>query len=708
MGNKPKPKTKIYRFGRFTVDIGRACLLRGEERVELRPKSFDTLVFLLDNPGRLVTKDELIEAVWPTSVVSDGSLGKCIQDVRQAIGDDEHELIRTVPRRGYILEGTEVIAEDLDDEASPLEAPSAVIASSSQARSRPRTWPLTLFGAAATLLILVGGAAMVLSVDRVTAPVTQSVAVLPLQNLSSEPGTENFASGLHDSILNQLVKISGLKTIARTSMMGYANTTKSISAIARELNVDAVMEGSIQYADGRVLIIAQLINPENDLHLWSEEYDRPLTARNLFDIQNEISIAIAETLQATLSPDEFTRVSEIPTENTRAYEFYVSGLGYAQTRDNDESAMWLATQQFEKAVQEDPEFALAWVQLSRMYTTIFNNPDPSDARQQLALNAVQRAFELAPNLPEAHLALGFYHLSINDDVERAIEEYEIAERGLGDDASLYRMRLGLYRRMGNWNLALENWERAIELDPRNQDLLAFGVISFEVMRDYARAEQVLERILEFSPDDPFAHRRLPIIHIRRGDRLSIDQARAYTATLNERNPWWVWWAALLAEDYDTALAELDAWRVSENESAVSYGWTHLLAGNRAIGRSYLERARNYYQHRFDEDRLPRREQTTLAHILVELGEIETGLNIAREALSAVPPQEHAVTRTHVHLGAIEAYVAADEVEPALDELDAYLSEPGYWSIEGLVHNPFLKPIHDHPRFQELIEKYSGG
>jgi DNA-binding winged helix-turn-helix (wHTH) protein/TolB-like protein len=289
----PGNQHERYIFDEYILDLQRACLLRDGEPVSLRPKSFDALRYLIEQRGRVVGKEELVQALWPQSVVTEGSLAKCIQDVRNALQDRGHRYVKTVPRRGYIFEPPVAVAEGLaplDDHAfgvrartEPSLAESAQGASrgdsarfgagatdeaeadpSTVDRRRPRFTRGAITVAAVFAALAALGGFYVVSRDRGDAPEApaKSIAVLPLQSLSPEPGDRYFAAGIHESVLNQLAKIEGVSVVARTTMLRYGDGSKSIPQIAAELNVRNILEGSVRYADDRVLVTAQLIDSQ--------------------------------------------------------------------------------------------------------------------------------------------------------------------------------------------------------------------------------------------------------------------------------------------------------------------------------------------------------------------------------------------------------------------------------------------------------------
>ncbi len=654
----------------------------------------EVLVYLASRAGQVVSADELIDAVWDGRVVGGGAIYQSINQLRQALGDERGDgaYIQTIRKRGYRLVAPVTTLEPEDD---------AEVAG----RSR-------LFLAIAAGLMLAVAVGFLLF-DRYAAEPERSVAVLPFENLSAVPDDDYFVAGIHSDLLTRLANVGGLKVISRKSVMEYEKSTKNLRQIGDELGVAAILEGSVQRVGNVVRINAQLIDAETDQHLWAETYNRALTAENIFAIQSEMAISIAEALQATLSPQVVARLSEVPTQNLLAYEFYLRGNAYRVRADFSLDDYSLAVQQYQRALDEDPEFALAWTGLARVHAEMyFWEVDRTESRRELAREAVERAFQLAPDLPEAHLAMGFYHYHGFNRYESALEEWDIAAQGMTGDSEIYAARGRVYRRMGKWELAAANMDRAVELDPRSVDLLITQEVIYEELRDYTRAEQILDRIIEIAPDDHFASFRRPRVRIQRGDIITLEAAREMIATGMVFHTPWMWLVALNGRDYDAALELLGDWEREEYDSfwvyrpkAMYYAVTYQLAGMPDLAVPHIQAARARIEREMGVSSEDPRLLIALAEVLPLLGEAESATDLARRAMARLPASADAVRRPKFRLAAIMVFVAAGDYDSALEELDAYFSAPGEWSIEGLLPDPRLDSIRDDPRFQALVEKY---
>jgi TolB-like protein/Tfp pilus assembly protein PilF len=539
----------------------------------------------------------------------------------------------------------------------------------------------------------------------------RSIAALPFDNESAEAeNAEFFANGIHDELLTQLTKISSLKVISRTSVEEYRNTSKNMREIGLELGVATLLEGRVQRAGDMVRINVQLIDAETDEHIWADTYNRELTVQNIFAIQSEIATDIAKALQAALSPDEAARIDRVPTENTRAYDFYLSGRDYFK-RVPDNEFMPTAVQQFQRAVEEDPDFALAWASLARAHLLMYLYAlDRTPGRVTLAREAVNRALALAPEAGETHLALAYYHYLGERDYPAALAELEVAERAMPGNSEIFETRSYVERRAGDWESATANMERAIQLDPRNIDVLYQQHENYMSMRDYARSDSYLDRVLEIAPDHaPAKIRKATIAIMGYGDPSELEVlAASGTASPTEG-----WEAAIYQRNYELALRYLEAWKEDVDNSqpnyipkASYYGVTYALAGEPARARRQFETARTELEDALKTMPDDARIHVSLAEALAGLGRREEAAREARMATELLPTSAdgligpmiliEAVMRVSAPLGDLDAVMAG---------LDAYLAGPGWYSIEGLLPDPRLDTVRDNPRFQALVEKY---
>src|SRR6266480_4121545 len=328
----------------------------------------------------------------------------------------------------------------------------------------------------------------------------KSIAVLPLDNLSEEKENTYFADGIQEELLSNLAKIKDLKVISRTSVMQYkSGITRNLKEIAQQLGVSNVVEGSVRRYGNHIRVTVQLIDALTDRHIWSQTYDRTLT--DSLVLQGELATEIAAGVGATLSPQEKASVEAKPTNTLAAYDAYLRGRAFAAgSQFIDKSTYERAIQSYQEAVKLDPSFVLAWVNLSYVQSSSFwLGVDPSPERLAAAKDAVDRALALDPNLPETHLALGYYRYYGQHDFAGALAEFQQAEKGLPNNVDVIRAIALIQRRLGHWDEAIAEQRRAVELDPRNIDASSALAMTCMAVRRFTEALASVERVLALEP-----------------------------------------------------------------------------------------------------------------------------------------------------------------------------------------------------------------
>ena len=381
-----------YRFGEFVLDLDRGALLREDQVVPLRPKSFHVLRVLTERAGVLVSKTELLDTVWPDSSISDDSLSQCLFEIRRALQDSGHRIVRTVPRRGVIFE--------------PPVTPAAA-ETHSAGRDDPSGWrsPARRFARALILMLIVSAVGSWLfliesgETDRVHSASGQvgraaplhSIAVLAFEDLSPRGEYRWFAEGLSEEVLNLLAQVSQLSVIARTSSFSFRGSDKDISAIAERLRVSHVLEGSVREDDGLLRITVQLVAAEDSSHLWSRTYDRALN--DVFGVQSDIASAVAEALKLKLLDRQPQPVDHVP--DPEAWSLYLRAHYLYNRRGAGDLAR--AAELYHQSVDRDPQLAAAWAGLAASYQVMLQEGKVSSADgMAVQREAARRALELAP------------------------------------------------------------------------------------------------------------------------------------------------------------------------------------------------------------------------------------------------------------------------------------------------------------------------
>ncbi len=326
----------------------------------------------------------------------------------------------------------------------------------------------------------------------------KSIAVLPFENLSSDKENAFFAQGIQDEIITTLSRISGLRVISRTSTAQYQSAPANLREIGRELRVANILEGSVQKSGDRVHINVQLIQTDTDAHLWAQSYDRQLI--DIFGVEAEVAKSIADSLQATLSPQEKARVETKATNNPDAYVLYLRGRTYQTRPDNLLHDFESAAQLYEQAIALDPGFALAHARLSAVTSMIYHWFEPTEARKQKARAEAEQSLRLQPDLGEGHLALGLYFYYEEANYEEALREFELAARALPNDGDVGLFMAAVQRRQGHLANAIAAYEKAEAIDPRNPVTLYDASQTYFGLRDWQKALRGLDRVLALAPD----------------------------------------------------------------------------------------------------------------------------------------------------------------------------------------------------------------
>jgi serine/threonine-protein kinase len=547
-----------------------------------------------------------------------------------------------------------------------------------------------------------------------------AIAVLPCENRAAEASQAYFASGLHDELLTQLAKVAALKVIARTSVLQYAGTAKPLDTIAAELGVGAVVECGVQAEGEQLRVNVRLIDVETEEHLWAEGYDRTLD--DAFAIQTEVARQIVGAVGAALTEEEASAIAAAPTDDPEAYRLYLQGEEYRRRPGELRQSLESAQQLYERALTLDPEFALARARLSEVHGAMYwFRHDPSAARAERQREEAQAALRLAPDLPQAHRAMGMVHLW-RFDYELALQEFAIALRGLPNDARMWEMNGALHRRLGNWDEALAAIELATQLDPRDADLFYdLGNWTNQLLHRYPEAVRAIDRALTLAPDlDVAAVAKGWLYVVWRGeldtlwavlDRLPLEADVGYNVgnVITQRAE-----LLLLEQRADSLLGLLATTprRVMENLGAflptsLYAAWAHQLRGDRVAARAAFDSALvlldSVIMDLPDDSRL----HTARGEALAGLGRREEALREARWLEQHVAYREDAFVGSWLVHARAWILAQAGEVEAALDEIERLLSGPSVlFSAHTLRLDPRWDPIRDHPRFQAVLEQYA--
>jgi len=547
--------------------------------------------------------------------------------------------------------------------------------------------------------------------------VDKSIAVLPFQSLSDEKENAYFADGMQDDILTNLSKIGDLKVISRMSVMSYrGDAVRNAREIGKALGVATLLEGSVRRAGNRVRVSVQLINANNDEHIWAEDYDRDLT--DVFAIQTDLAQKIASALQAKLSPNEKARLDQRPTQNPDAYLLFVQAHDYANRPDMFRDTSLKAEQLFEQATKLDPNFAAAFAGLSMVESWMYHSFDPLPARREKARTAANEALRLQPDLPEAHLALGFSYYYGDRDYERALAEFEIAKRGLPNEAQAYMAIGAIQRRQGRWVESTANLEKAAELDPKNSSVLLNLGFNYMATRNFEAADKIFDRGIEAAPES-FGSRALKsALAIRwKGDFSVAEKELASVppgvdpqglVTLGRAE------VLTLQRKFKEALQVIQQFRGETLLVRVSTicpkasleGTLYLYLDDKVDAHSAFERARIIAERLVRESPDDAARHGQLGLILAGLGQKDAAIAEGKRAVELLPESQDAFDGPEVTVALAQIYAWTGESDEAFRLLDHLLVVPNGITIPGLKLDPIWDPLRKDSRIQALIDKYS--
>ncbi len=514
---------RIMRFGAFEADLQAGELRKHGLRIKLQEQPFEILAILLQNPGELVLREDLRQRLWPadTFVDFDHSLNRAINKLRDALGDsaENPRFVETLPRRGYrFIAPVNETAPGAGHTSPPLHPVSATaepaVVSVEKLRAEVRAafgvhrWRkialvAIAFGAILALLVVLntGGWRQRLWEPSGPKPI-QSIAVLPLENLSGDPTQEYFVDGMTEALITDLAQISALRVISRTSVMRYKGTKKSLPEIARELNVDAVVEGAVVQSGGRVRISGQLLHAATDRHLWAKSYERDLS--NVVALQGEVARDIAHEIRVKLTPQEQGRLSSAHAVVPEAHEAYLKGRYYWNKRTPE--GIKKALEYFQQAVEKDPGYALAYAGLADAYTVLsFNSDTPPGESYPRAKAAASKALEIDDTLAEAHASLGFTLRNYDWDWPGAEREFQRAIQLSPNYAWARQGYAGYLSLLGRHTEALTEAKRAQAQDPLSLIITSLLGRYYYHARQYDQAIEQCRKALEIDPNFWVAH-----------------------------------------------------------------------------------------------------------------------------------------------------------------------------------------------------------
>ena len=572
-----------------------------------------------------------------------------------------------------------------------------------------------------TAVIISASAGFFLLPRAIWQKIDKSVAVLPFQNLSSDPDNAYFADGIQEEVLTRLAKIGDLKVISRTSTQGYQSEPGNLAEIAKQLGVANILEGSVQKAGNQVRVNVHLVNVQTGSQLWAETYDRKLS--DIFGVETEISKGIAESLQAKLTGREEQALAAKPTNNPQAYDAYLRGLAFEARSNYSSDALFKAIEFYDLAVRLDPNFALAWARLSGVHALLYSNRrDTTAARRDAAKEALENAQKLQPNTPETLLFTGYYQYWVLHDYGLAKATFERVSKILPGNSEVLYALAAIARSEGHWDESVAYWERGLALNPRNTALLTEVAFTYAAIRQFPKAEKLYDRALDILPNELSLMALKASIYQAEGN---LQEAAKLLAQVN------------LETNSDVAVRiRLTQWRLERNHteatrwvqarqdrlrlfSGIDKGTkqlgnalVHRVAGDSTQAKAFAEQARNTLEPL-------RKEQPDNAFVAAALGvayamldEKESALNEAQRAITLSPSNKDRLSGPafEENLALVEMIIG--ENTRAIATLTRLLQTPyGGWLYSPtpitpalLRLDPIWDPLRSEPVFQKLCEE----
>ena len=566
-------------------------------------------------------------------------------------------------------------------------------------------------------VIISAGAGFFLLPRASARKIDKSIAVLPFQSLSDEKENAYFADGIQDDILTNLSKIGDLKVISRMSVMSYrGDAVRNAREIGKALGVATLLEGSVRRSGNRVRVNVQLIDANNDEHIWAEDYDRDLT--DVFAIQTDLAQKIASALQAKLSPTEKARLDNRPTQNPDAYLLFVQAHDYANRMDMFNDTSLKAIPLFEQAIKLDPTFALAFAGLSMAQSWIYHSSDPNPARREKARLNADEALRLQPDLPEAHLALGFSYYYGDRDYQRALAEFEIAKRGLPNESEAYFAIGAIQRRQGKWAESTANLEKAATLDPKNTNILINLASSHIALRNFETAKKILDRVMAIAPRSLEACGLKGFMAVLwKGDLSAAEKAFSSVPPENDVSGLMTWgraWILTLERKFPDALELLEGFRgdtmftttTAPYPTAFAKGLIHLLQGDKTKARAEFEKAREISEKLLREAPGDAARHAQHGRILAALGQKQEAIAEGKRAVELLPESQDALDGPQCTSALAEIYAWTGELDEAFRLLDHLFAIPCNLTVPMFKLDPAWDPLRKDPRYQALIDKYA--
>jgi len=549
--------------------------------------------------------------------------------------------------------------------------------------------------------------------------VDKSIAVLPFENLSDEKENAYFADGIQDDVLTNLSKISDLRVISRTSVMQYRGRPTNLREIGKALGVSNILEGSVRRSGNKVRVNVQLIDANTDEHVWANDYDGDVT--DVFAIQTDLAQKVANELRAKLSPSEKERMERKPTENGEAYLAFVEAHNLSCAME-DLTKLKQSEQLYQRATDLDPKFALALARYSQLESWMVRTHESTSEHRDKARSLAERALQLQPDLPEAHLALGFSYYYGDNNYEAALKEFEIAQRGLPNESEVYLAIGAIQRRQGKWAESTANLEKAASLNPKDTWPLHNLALNYQRQRNFDAANKTVDRALQINPQGiGLWEIKVKLAIAEKGDfsvyEQAVEKGKSFPISDEER-------LKMVGDEANLLLLQRkyqqilqlgqrfpdDSFATAPGSLAMKYfaiGIAQKGLGDDAAAHSAFVKAKNIFEEQLKQKSEDLGLHIQLAKVLAWLGDKDAAIAEAQRAMDLRPESKDAFEGPEITEQVAQVYTILGDNARAIELLDGLLSRPSEVTLHALKVNPAWDALRNDAGFQALFVKYAG-
>jgi TolB-like protein/DNA-binding winged helix-turn-helix (wHTH) protein/tetratricopeptide (TPR) repeat protein len=706
------PLTRNFRLGEWLVQPTLNTVSRRGKVVRLRPKVMDVLVLLAEHAGEVVPKEAILDTVWAKKFLADSALSRAVFELREALGDEAQgsTYVETIPKRGYRL-------------VSPVGPVPETPPSDEKAHQLLAHGSQWWIAAAAVALVVLASLLWFALRGRPARPENATttkaarIVVLPFENLG-RPEDDYFAAGITDEITGRLASVQGLAVISPSTALQYARTKKPTTDIARELTVDYLLTGTVRWnrvekhAD-RVRITPRLVRATDDTQVWAEVYDREI--EDIFQLQSEIAQSVMGQVGGVMVEPAAPGPAERPTTNIEAYQAYLRGLSHWTMDARSERDLRLALAMFERAVELDPNFALAHAETARLRSVLYHfGFERTEANRRKATTEMDLALTLEPGSAAVHLVCGLHRYWCYRDYPGALEELRIARNGLGATAELLEAEALVLRRMGRWDEAIQRFEKALDLNQRAW-VLAFNVgDTLAFLRRYEEAQRLFGRAISLAPDEPDSYGyQAATFLLWKG---ALPEARRTLEAISQPHqaPAIAYWfrQELCEGRFQAAFDRVSAGDFTVVENSLMWrprefllAQAHRFLGRAGEARSAFEAARALAERALRDRPDDFRLHGTLGLSLAGLGHKDEAIAAALRATELCPLSKDALSGSAALLDLAQVYAVVGDPKSACAQLGLLLSVPSQISVPLLELDPSWAPLRTHPCYRALLNTY---